>query len=284
MTGRRAPLRSRPRRRAGRLSLAIAIAVMTGLGLSGCPRGGNATNAGLNWVKNAGNYRKPLETFHAAKDPTRIERKAKLTELLDNAPSRSQLDNMSDETRAQVQALLQQLRAQADFNAQLDALFVTSVQRQTTGEQAVKWIVDRSILFDRLGELKTRFVEVSTDILRETVCEVAWDLMVARERTTVSDLLANGQTELSFGDRIEGMATDTREEFVAAIQSAGKSELAKLGFGDWIVDWATYADDLVGKAEEITADGNKTLTAPDGVSATYASVHFVRVCLRPPGS
>jgi hypothetical protein len=48
-----------------------------------------------------------------------------------------------------------------------------------------------------------------------------------------------------------------------------------------VVDWTLYAQDVYGKAAEITADGRETLVVSD-VTVSRAMVQYARICLAPP--
>jgi hypothetical protein len=156
----------------------------------------------------------------------------------------------------------------------------------------INWIVSKAsvqkVATDALGaNERPEWVDYLTGhgglILKDVVCNLAWELMQPDEqRVIVGELYDKGFTR-GFVSLIKDLASKTRDEAIQAIMAEAEASFVKLFVSASVVDWVFYATGLYDKGTEVTADGNEMIIYPNGAVSTRAMLYYAKLCLSPPG-
>lgn len=196
-----------------------------------------------------------------------------LQKLLDEAPKQP-TGNESD--------LLRQLNQRQAFDQFAERVYSDdktawdAIPNDT--DSAARDSLRESITQEQLDKI----VEKATDLLQETACDAAWQMMTPSEKQDGNGLVNQGYT-LTAPPTMSGMIVTVEQSAVSAIQSALEDSLVGVVVPEEALAWFTYASDIYDKANELTSNGKElVLGGPGGTVSTYAMVFYVKLCMRPP--
>jgi hypothetical protein len=149
-------------------------------------------------------------------------------------------------------------------------------RRVSTADAAVPDLVTRSTFTPLSADARQVVVDAGKQVLHDAACGLAWDLMKPQEQTAVND---SGHP--LDGDLIPQLVNLSAAALTEAISGFLKSRYLRNFYDADIVDWALYAEDIHGKAADLTSDGESVLVLDD-VRFTRAMAYFAQFCLKPP--
>jgi hypothetical protein len=178
---------------------------------------------------------------------------------------------LSPTMRTALERSIQRMRDLREFSAYVDDLS----SRVSAADDAVAVMVDEAMLVDLPPQARQVLEQAGQEIGKSTACGLAWNLMTPDEKTAAQQ---NGTGFDPAFARVVEMGTDALQ---GAISGFLRTRALKAFINPDVVDWALYAQDIHGKAAEITADGSGTLVVND-VTVSRAMVQYARICLTPP--
>lgn len=255
--------------------LVVAFLTVTALSTSGCGAGkavvGSADDAARVWMAETDDVlRSGKGTVVIGKVPDwQGSLGGQVDDRLRVAPAVSA--ELSPAVRAQLERSIRQARSVQDFYTYVDDVSA----RVVAAADAVPAMVARSTLIELSPQARQVIEDAGREIGTSTACGLAWQLMTPDEQTVAQ------QTGYGVDETVASLIGLTADALVGAISGFLQNRALAALISPNVVAWGSYANDIYGKATEITADGRETLVVND-VSVSRAMVQYARICLAPP--
>lgn len=178
--------------------------------------------------------------------------------------------------------LLRQLNQRQTFDQLAERVYTDDKTAWDAIPQDTDGAARESLLLTVTRDAFDKIVEKGDELVKETACDAAWQMMAPSEQQDAEGLVNQGYA-LTAPPTMSGMVVTVEQSAVDTIESTLEDALVALVVPESAVEWATYAGDIYDKATELTSNGKElVLGGPAGGFSSYAMVFYVKLCMAPP--
>jgi hypothetical protein len=222
----------------------------------------------------------PKDMGQLGDDAGRSSLTTKLDEVAKAKPSQQQIDAMSPEMRAQVEALSTKLTARQSYYSNVTTQVANAKAARSSLTGSAVSAVRLSLLKALKPEAETYVEDEAEEILLEVACDLLWQGMFPDEQDAVREGVDDGMYKTTYGERVDNVVNALPQAIVTAVANAGyKSYTAKYNDPS-VMSWTSYARDIADKAQTIAAHADDIIKDGDVGIYTVGLVGFAVMCLK----
>jgi hypothetical protein len=222
----------------------------------------------------------PKDMGQLGDDAGRSSLTTQLDEVAKAKPSQQQIDAMSPEMRAQVEALSTKLTARQSYYSNVTTQVANAKAARSSLTGSAVSAVRLSLLKALKPEAETYVEDEAEEILLEVACDLLWQGMFPDEQDAVREGVDDGMYKTTYGERVDNVVNALPQAIVTAVANAGyKSYTAKYNDPS-VMSWTSYARDIADKAQTIAAHADDIIKDGDVGIYTVGLVGFAVMCLK----